>query len=149
MKVPVRHGERTGWCGELATWTVVGFSAGVAAGFLLGEMVGTSGGRRIVRLMRALRGPRTPAERRSALLGKVREALRADLSLAGLTLDVGFGSRGRIELQGWVATRRQRSHAYRLALETSGVPVLNRILVRGEDDRQPFPAAPGESPRSA
>ena len=149
MKVPVTHGERTGWGGELATWTVVGFSAGVAAGFLLGEMVGTSGGRRVFRLIRALRGSGTPAERRSALLGKVREALRADLSLAGLTLDVGFGSRGRIELQGWVASRRQRSHAYRLALETAGVPVLNRILVRGEDDRQPFPTAPDESPRSA
>ena len=149
MKVPVTHGERTGWGGELATWTVVGFSAGVAAGFLLGEMVGTRGGRRIFRLIRALRGSGTPAGRRSALLGKVREALRADLSLAGLTLDVGFGSRGRIELQGWVASRRQRSHAYRLALETAGVPVLNRILVRGEDDRQPFPTAPDESPRSA
>jgi hypothetical protein len=149
MKVPVTHGERTGWGGELATWTVVGFSAGVAAGFLLGEMVGTTGGRRIVRMMQALRGRRTPAELRSALLGKVREALRADLSLAGLTLEVGFGSRGRIELQGWVGTRHQRSHAYRLALETGGVPVLNRILVRGEDDRQPFPAAPGGSPRSA
>jgi hypothetical protein len=149
MKVPVTHGERTGWGGELATWTVVGFSAGVAAGFLLGEMVGTSGGRRVFRLIRALRGSGTPAERRSALLGKVREALRADLSLAGLTLDVGFGSRGRIELQGWVVSRRQRSHAYRLALETAGVPVLNRILVRGEDDRQPFPTAPDESPRSA
>jgi hypothetical protein len=149
MKVPVTHGERTGWAGELATWTVVGFSAGVAAGFLLGEMVGTSGGRRIFRLIRALRGSGTPAERRSALLGKVREALRADLSLTGVTLEVGFGSRGRIELQGWVASRRQRSHAYRLALETAGVPVLNRILVRGEDDRQPFPTAPDESPRSA
>ena len=149
MKVPVTHGERTGWAGELATWTVVGFSAGVAAGFLVGEMVGTSGGRHIFRLMRALGGSRTPVERRSALLGKVRAALRADLSLTGLTLDVGFGSRGRIELQGWVASRRQRSHAYRLALETAGVPVLNRILVRGEDDRQPFPTAPDESPRSA
>jgi hypothetical protein len=112
-------------------------------------MVGTSGGRRIFRLIRALRGSGTPAERRSALLGKVREALRADLSLTGVTLEVGFGSRGRIELQGWVASRRQRSHAYRLALETAGVPVLNRILVRGEDDRQPFPAEPGGSPRSA
>jgi hypothetical protein len=149
MKVPVTRSERAGWGGELATWTVVGFSAGVAAGFLLGEMVGTSGVLRIVRMMRRLRGPRVPAEGRSALLGKVREALRADLSLAGLTLDVGFGSRGRIELQGWVASRRQRSHAYRLALETAGVPVLNRILVRGEDDRQPFPSAPGGSPRSA
>ena len=149
MKVPVTHGGRTDWSGELATWTVVGFSAGVAAGFLLGEMVGTSGGRRIVRLMKALRGQRTPAERGSVILGKVREALRTDLSLAGLTLEVAFGSRGRIELQGWVETRRQRSHAYRLALETGGVPVLNRILVRGEDDRQPLPTAPGESPRSA
>jgi hypothetical protein len=149
MKVPVTHGERTDWGGELATWAIVGFSAGVAAGFLLGEMVGTSGGRRIVRMMRAFRGPRTPPEGRSALLGKVREALRADLSLAGLTLDVGFGSRGRIELQGWVGSRRQRSHAYRVALETAGIPVLNRILVRGEDDRQPFPTAPDESPRSA
>jgi len=149
MNVPVTHGVRTGWGGELATWAVVGFSAGVAAGFLLGELLGASGGRRIVRLIRTLRGPRTQAERRSDLLTKVREALRADLSLAGLMLEVGFGSRGRIELQGWVATRRQRSHAYRVALETAGVPVLNRTLVRGEDDRQPFPVAPDESPRSA
>jgi hypothetical protein len=149
MKVPVTHGVRRDWGGELATWAVVAFSAGVAAGFVLGEVVGGSGGRRLFRLFRTLSGPRTQAERRSALLTKVREALRADLSLAGLNLDVGFGGRGRIELQGWVASRRQRSHASRLALETSGMPVLNRILVRGEDDRQTFTTAPDESPRSA
>jgi hypothetical protein len=149
MKVPVKHGVRSDWSGEFATWTVVGFSAGVAAGFLLGELVGASGARRLLGLLRTVRGPGTLGGRRSALLMKVREALRADLSLTGLNLEVGFGGRGRIELQGWVATRRQRSHAYRLALETSGMPVLNRILVRGEDDRQTFAVAPGESPRSA
>lgn len=149
MKVPVTRDVRSGWSGELATWAVVGFSAGAAAGFLLGELVGGSGGRRMLRLFRTLQRPHSGSEARSALLAKVRDALRADLSLAGLALEVGSGSRGRIELRGWTASRRQRSHAYRLALETAGMPVLNRILVRGEDDRQALPTAPDESPRSA
>ncbi len=147
MKVPVTHGVRSRGNGELATWAVVGFSAGLAAGFVLGELLGTPGAG-LSRLVRDFRRGRSRGTLGSPLLERVREALRADLALAGLTLEVTWSGPNRLELRGWVNTRRQRAHAYRRCLETAGLPVLNRILVRGEDDRH-LPATPDESPRSA
>lgn len=134
---------------ELATWAVVGFGTGVAAGFLLAELVGSNGGSRLVRLVRAFRPLPRKRVGRPALAARVRTALEADAMLAGMPIDVVPGGRQRLELHGWVGSRRQRSHAYNLAVAAAGVPVLNCLLVRGEDDRSPASAHSEGAPRSA
>ncbi|HET9276269.1 MAG TPA: hypothetical protein VFN96_09375 [Gemmatimonadales bacterium] len=133
---------------ELATWAVVGFGTGLAAGFLFAELVGSNGGR-FVRLVRALRPRSRKQVGRPALVARVRTALEADAMLAGMPIDVVPGGRQRLELHGWVGSRRQRSHAYNLAVAAAEVPVLNCLLVRGEDDRSPASAHSEGAPRSA
>ena len=135
--------------GDLLAWALCGLSAGIAAGFLLSEMLGTGGHRRIGRLI----GYRQPAHDtprgRLALIGKVRDALVAEPTLGGHPIEGRYrGARG-LELRGWVDSRPARTLAFRLARAASGeLEVANRLLVRGEDDRADLPA-PGDAPRSA
>ncbi|MGH7562340.1 MAG: hypothetical protein ACRENB_15125 [Gemmatimonadales bacterium] len=137
---------------ELVTWSVVAFGIGLAAGFLLGELGGAQGPSRLARMVRSFPVPGRPSragERRAIVVARVRTALATDSALAGTTLDVVPVGRERIELHGWVSSRRLRAHAYRVALATAGIPVLNRLLVRGEDDGSSHAHATGESPRTA
>lgn len=121
--------ERTTATGGVATAALVALALGAAAGWLLGEFweVPTApdaprGGRS---------GPRSMAE----LVGKAQEALLAEPSLAELALEILPVSRQRVELHGWVPSRRLRATAQRVAATAVGADaVINCILVRGEDD---------------
>jgi hypothetical protein len=144
MQVSVaRRVERRG--GELGAWILLGLGAGIAAGFLLSEVLGTGGHRRMGRLLsRSPRG-KPPAEPRAVLLARVLAVLQADPLLAAEPLEVRPRGRG-LELRGWVATRAARALAYRLAREAAGTgEITNHLLVRGEDDR----AETEDAPRSA
>jgi hypothetical protein len=117
-------------------WALCGLSIGVAAGFLVSEMLGTSGHRRIGKLFRK-REPRHHAPRaRIAAMARVREALESDPSLKEQQIEVRSRGHRGLELRGWVTTRSARSLAHRIARAASGeLDVANRLLVRGEDDR--------------
>jgi hypothetical protein len=146
MQVSVARRVEPNQTGELAACALLGFGAGIAAGFLLSEVFGAGGHRRMGRLL----GRRNPApvraSGRAALLARVRAALSADPVLTGLQLEVRPRGRG-LELRGWVATRSARALAYRVARTAAGTgEITNHLLVRGEDDH---PGVPTESPRSA
>jgi len=144
MQVSVaRRVERR--AGELGAWILLGLGTGIAAGFLLSEVFGTGGHRRMGRLLG--RGRRTEAQAtpRAVLLARVLAALQADPLLAAEPLEVRPRGRG-LELRGWVATRAARALAYRLAREAAGTgEITNHLLVRGEDDR----VETQDAPRSA
>ena len=143
VSVARRVERRSG--GELGAWALLGFGTGIAAGFLLSEVFGTGGHRRMGRLLGGRGKGRGLPAGRAALLAAVRAALHADPLLAAEPLEVRPRGRG-LELRGWVATRTARALAYRLAREAAGTgEITNHLLVRGEDDR----AEPHDSPRSA
>jgi len=143
VSVARRVERRSG--GELGAWALLGFGTGIAAGFLLSEVFGSGGHRRMGRLLGRRPRHRDLPAGRAALLGRVRAALQADPLLAAEPLEVRPRGHG-LELRGWVATRAARALAYRLAREAAGTgEITNHLLVRGEDDR----AEAQESPRSA
>ena len=122
-------------------WALCGLSLGVAAGFLVSEMLGTSGHRRIGTLFRKhnVRPHLAPRARLTAM-ARVREALESDPSLREHRIEVRSRGHRGLELRGWVATRSARSLAHRIARAASGeLDVANRLLVRGEDDRSQAP----------
>ena len=130
---------------ELGAFALLGFGAGIAAGFLLSEVFGSGGHRRVGRLLRPDRAGFAPT--RTVLLARVREVLAGEGALAGEPIEVRARGRG-LELTGWVATRSARGLAHRRAREAvaGALEVSNHLLVRGEDDRA---AAREESPRTA
>jgi len=149
MQVSVvrRVGSRS--AGELGALALLGFGAGIAAGFLLSEGFGAGGPRRMGRLFarRRRKRPGTTAATRAALLASVRDAWSADAGLAGSPIEARLRGAG-IELAGWVPSRSARVLAYRLARQAAGATpeISNHLLVRGEDDRA---GAREEAPRSA
>ena len=150
MQVSVARRVEPNQAAELTAWTLLGLGAGIAAGFLLSEVFGAGGHRRMGRRMGRLLGRGKPVRAipgsRVALLERVRAALSAEPALAGLALEVRPRGRG-LELRGWVATRAARALAYRIARTAAATgEITNHLLVRGEDDR---PGVPAESPRSA
>ncbi|HTL05568.1 MAG TPA: BON domain-containing protein [Gemmatimonadales bacterium] len=144
MQVSVaRRVERR--AGELGAWILLGLGTGIAAGFLLSEVFGTGGHRRMGRLLGRGRRTKVQATPRAVLLARVLAALQADPLLAAEPLEVRPRGRG-LELRGWVATRAARALAYRLAREAAGTgEITNHLLVRGEDDR----VETQDAPRSA
>lgn len=115
-------------------WAVLGFGAGLAAGFLLGEVFGPGGPARVGRMVRGLK-PKTAPESRAERATTILAVLEAEPELAGLHFSLVPAARGGLELRGWVPSRSLRSRALRLAHAASGgLPILDRLLVRGEDD---------------
>src|ERR1051325_1534416 len=101
---------------ESAPWMVLGFGAGVAAGFLLGELFGDDGRRRTGQFFSAAwRNARTRRESRASVAERVLAVLSADAELAESQLDLLAVGGGGFELHGWVASRGERTRAYRLA----------------------------------
>ncbi|NOT09469.1 MAG: hypothetical protein HOP28_14860, partial [Gemmatimonadales bacterium] len=122
----------------LGPWALLGFGAGLAAGFVIGELFGTGGGRRVKRLVRTLVDGRKKPESRSALAQRGLDALSADVRLAGEAFELLAVGRTGFELHGWVADRATRGVAIRIAREAlAAVSVVNCLLVRGEDDAPP------------
>jgi len=127
---------------SILPWALCGLSLGIAAGFVVSEMLGTSGHRRIGKLFRSNRhrSHHTPKGRATAI-AQVREALEADPSLQEHVIEVRSRGHRGLELRGWVTTRSARTLAHRIARSASGeLEVANRLLVRGEDDRFQVPA---------
>lgn len=121
--------ERTSGTRGLASTALAVLAIGAAAGWLLGEFWESP--REDLEARPSRRGPRSMAE----LVHDAQAALMADGTLADLKLDVLPVSRQRVELHGWVPSRRLRALAHRLAAEAIGSDaVINCILVRGEDD---------------
>jgi hypothetical protein len=118
-------------------WALCGLSFGIAAGFIVSEMLGAGGHRRIGRLFRTNNHrPHHTPKGRSIAIARVREALEADPSLKEHVIEVRSRGHRGLELRGWVTTRAARTQAHRIARSASGeLEVANRLLVRGEDVR--------------
>jgi len=113
---------------------LLGLSIGVAAGFVLGELVGPVA----VRTLRTGKvGAALPHRRQLVieLVEQAQAALEGDLVVRDCGLRViGIGD-GRIELHGWVPDRRARAHAARLVQRAVVADeIINCLLVHGEDD---------------
>jgi BON domain len=152
--------------GDLAACALLGFGAGLAAGFLFSEVFGTDGHRRIGRLLRRRIGRPGPGGGRGrggagtaadTALVRVREALASEPALGSHSIEVRPRGNG-LELRGWVASRSARATAYRRARAAAGtLEVTNHVLVRGEDDahtarpseRLAESAPPAAPPRTA
>ncbi len=148
MQLPVTRRLRRQSRTPLGPWALLGFGAGIAAGFLLGEMFGGSATARVGRMVGSLK--RTPKpERRSDRATTILAVLEAEPELTGLRFSLVPAGRGGFELRGWVPDRAARARASRLAQAASGgLPIVNRLLVRGEDDAHPELVLDDE-PRSA
>ena len=134
--------------GELGALTLLGFGAGLAAGFLLAEGLGSRGHRRVGRLLRRRENPRETSVERGARVSRLKEALAAEPMLAGEPLEVRARPRG-LELRGSVASRPARTLAYRVARQLAeGGEIINHIHVREDDGRSDDPdvAPDPESP---
>ena len=138
-------GSRNRWPGP-----ALGFGAGLVAGFVLGEWTGRGQpGARPAGGSTAPRGRAAPAHAGRARCGRSMAALRAEPRLAGAP------HRGRrraraasVELHGWVPTARARAarRPGRARGARASTSVINRILVRGEDDRRPAERAARHRP---
>lgn len=120
---------RASW-GGLLGWAAVGTVAGVTAGLYLGDLLAVQP----ARLQRMARKHRRPV--RTGFLARLaRQAIDEEPLLKGHTLRVVPVSARVLELHGWVITRAQRAMAGRAVRRVPGIDeVINRILVRGEDD---------------
>lgn len=149
MQLPGTRGLRDRDSDDLGPWALLGFGVGLAAGFVAGEVFGTSGRKRVGRLLGTLARRRVRPEPRSAVAERIVAVLKADTPLTSFSFEVLSVGRGGLELHGWVTSRALRAQAHRLAQAAAGTdPVVNRVLVRGEDDAPP-PLALDSSPRSA
>lgn len=134
MQLPVTRRLRRRPHAPAGPWALVGFGAGIAAGFLLGEIFGGGGTTRVGRLVGGLKRKPVP-ERRLDRATTILAVLEAEPELAGLKFSLVPAARGGLELRGWVPSRSARSRALRLANAASGgLTLLDRLLVRGEDD---------------
>src|SRR6185436_5646423 len=91
--------------GSRGVWVLLGFGTGLAAGFLLTELVGAEAARRRGQRFRRPR-PRQIAK----ALERVREALSAEPTLRTESIELRRRS-GTLELAGWVANRAARGLA--------------------------------------
>jgi hypothetical protein len=131
---------------EIVGWTSLGVVTGLMAGFALSEWVGGVSRPRVRGLVR--RGPGRPPPALTAAAGAraAAAALAADPLLRDLGLNATAVSVGVVELHGWVPTRPLRARAGRATRAVPGIEqVVNRILVRGEDDLDPRSQAADQS----
>ena len=138
----MRRSERMS-AGEIAGWGALGLVTGLVLGTALGAWAGGVSRERLSRAARRLRTPLVPLARRSvaATATAALEALAAEPSLAGLTLEVTPIGLHSVELRGWVGDRAERTLAARTVRQVAGIEtVINSILVRGEDDRPRNPS---------
>ena len=125
---------------SLGPIVLAGLVAGLAAGFLLGELYAGEGTRRISRgwaqWRRRAKGNPTPSELTEALQARLDEALGPDSQ----TLELVAVGKNAVELHGWVTSRPARTRAVRAARAALApqVSLVDRLLVWGEDD-QPMP----------
>jgi hypothetical protein len=134
---------------EILAWATAGVSAGVAAGFVLGQWMGGVNPDRVRGAARRLREGAPLRLTPAASVRAVEGALQAEPRLTGIAIEVVSFSRGVVELRGWVPTRAARAVAGRAALAAPGIDsVINSLLVHGEDD-QAIRKAPRANDQSA
>src|SRR5947207_3344776 len=117
---------------DLLPLVLTGLGVGLAAGFLLGQLLSGRSPRALARLL-PWRVER-PTRRVPSAVARVRAALEGEPSLSGLDFNLmPAGGRG-LELHGWVGSRLLRARALRLAQAAagSGVAIIDCLLVRGE-----------------
>ena len=137
MQLPVTRRLRRGSRTSVGPWALLGFGAGIAAGFVLGEMVGGGGTARVGRLVGSLKRTAKSGTRSDRAV-TILAVLEAEPELAGLRFSLVPAGRHGFELRGWVPNRSARARASRLAQAASGgLSMVNRLLVRGEDDAHP------------
>lgn len=142
-----RHRSRSG--ALTGALVALGFSTGLAAGFLIGTLFGSGGPRRVGRIVRSAGHARAVPERRRVVLDRVRAALAADPGLQGEAFELLAVGRTGLELHGWVSSRAARARAQRVAEAAGGdEPIINRLLVHGEDDSH-VELVRDDAPRSA
>lgn len=101
------------------------------------------------RIVRSIHRGREALPGRAALAARVKAALADEPALRGQSFEVVPVGRRGLALHGWVNSRPARALARRTAQAAAGAePVVNRLLVRGEDDSSVSPL-PGDAPRSA
>jgi hypothetical protein len=119
---------------ELLAWTLVGATLGLAAGYLLAEVVGPLR----AGTDRSSRGPGQRPVTGATLVRLASRALEGDPLLRELGLQFIPSMPGVVELHGWVPSRSLRARAARLVAAEPGIAdVVNCLLVRGEDDLAP------------
>jgi len=137
MQLPVTRRLRRESRPPVGPWALLGFGAGIAAGFLLGEVFGGGGTARVGRLVGSLKKAGR-SESRSGRAATILAVLEAEPELSGLRFSLLPSGRGGFELRGWVPSRSARARASRLAQAAAGsLSIVNRLLVRGEDDAHP------------
>lgn len=121
---------------EILGWAALGAGAGLVAGVALAEWLGDLSGPRVRRSLTRLTEPASAAPLGVEEAVRTAEhALRSTPGTAALELTAVGVRRGVVELRGWVATRAERARAVGVVRTLAGIEdVLNRILVRGEDD---------------
>ena len=121
---------------ELFAWSLVGAGLGLATGFVLGELLGSSKLRLPRRWGSVPRGKLVAGrEGPPAVASLVRSALRSDDQLRDLALDAVGVRAGVVEIHGWVSSRSLRARAIRVVHALPGIEqVVDCILVHGEDD---------------
>lgn len=133
-----RHSSDQLSVGSLLGWGAAGFVTGFVAAAALAEWTGDLNRDRLGRMARRLRTPAPRAGRPGNATRAAEDALGREPDLRELELEALPAGRGGVELRGWVPSRRLRARAARVVAELPGVEaVVNRILVRGEDDRPP------------
>jgi hypothetical protein len=128
-------------------FAALGLGLGFVSAFLVRGVLGQVDRRRLQHFVTGLTGehPSAPTPREAA--GRIEAALADDPILAAVDFDVVPVRPGRVELHGWVATRRAGARALRLAAEAAPeTEVTNRLRVRGEDD---LPEPPAGKPTAA
>lgn len=149
MQLPVTRRLRPRESGRFGAWLLLGFGAGLAAGFLFSVGFGKGGKSRVVRMVKSLGRRPVPKESPLALAARVKAVLAGQPWLIGDSVEPLPGTPGGIALHGWVTSRSIRTRAWRLAQTIAHPePVANRLLVRGEDDAPPR-FEPDHEPRSA
>jgi hypothetical protein len=121
---------------EILGWAALGAGAGLVAGLALAEWLGDVSGPRVRRSLTRLAEPAPAAPLGvEEAVAAAEHTLRSSPGTATLELTAAGVRRGVVELRGWVATRAERARAVATVRAVTGIEdVLNRILVRGEDD---------------
>jgi hypothetical protein len=121
---------------EFLTWTTLGATAGLAAGLILAEWLGDVDRHRVKRALKRVTAPPQAKPMGAEAAERAAErVLRAAPAFGILPLTVQGVRRGVVGLTGWVNSRVERIQAVAAVREIPGIiHVLDRILVRGEDD---------------
>jgi len=132
--------------GETLALATLGMGLGFLAGFLARGLVGDVGPERLRQVLQG-RSPKRAPTRARAAADRILSAFQGDPELRAAGLDVLRVRGGGMELHGWVADRRARGRAVRLAGDAApGHQITNRLRVHGEDDA-PQPPEPHDLER--